>query len=153
MKMLCLDMDGTIADLYHVNKWLDKILAEDPSPYAEAKPIWDMGKLTSILSQMISKGWEIRVITWLSKGGNPDYNKKVRQAKKEWLDCQNFPRMKTHVVKYGTRKASTIRKKDRENLEEAILVDDDSRIRKSWNLGRTIDPTNVNLLEALEELL
>ena len=34
MKMICFDMDGTIADLYAVPNWLDKLRAEDASPYA-----------------------------------------------------------------------------------------------------------------------
>lgn len=39
MKMICFDMDGTIADLYAVPNWLDKLRAEDASPYADAPAV------------------------------------------------------------------------------------------------------------------
>ena len=31
LKMICFDMDGTIADLYGVSGWLDDLRAENPS--------------------------------------------------------------------------------------------------------------------------
>ena len=33
------DMDGTIADLYGVENWLDYLIAEDTTPYTEAEPL------------------------------------------------------------------------------------------------------------------
>ena len=33
------DMDGTIADLYSVNCWLEKLIAKNETPYTEAKGI------------------------------------------------------------------------------------------------------------------
>ena len=36
MKQIWFDMDGTLADLYGVENWLEKLRASDPSPYAEA---------------------------------------------------------------------------------------------------------------------
>ena len=37
--------------------------------------------------------------------------------------------------------------------EEAILIDDNAKVRDGWHLGRTIDPTSCDLLDILEELL
>lgn len=37
MKMICFDMDGTIADLYAVPNWLDKLRAEDASPLCRSR--------------------------------------------------------------------------------------------------------------------
>ena len=34
-----LDMDGTIADLYAVDNWLDMLRAYDATPYVKAKPM------------------------------------------------------------------------------------------------------------------
>ena len=34
-KMICFDMDGTIADLYAVPGWLEKLRAEDATPYRD----------------------------------------------------------------------------------------------------------------------
>lgn len=85
MKMICFDMDGTIADLYAVPNWLDKLRAEDASPYAEAAPMWDMKALREVLLRLIDKGYEIRIISWLSKDSTEEYKTAVRKAKREWL--------------------------------------------------------------------
>ena len=37
--------------------------------------------------------------------------------------------------------------------EEAILFDDDARVRRDWNLGGAIDPTNTDIFEVLKEIL
>lgn len=148
-KMICFDMDGTIADLYAVPNWLAKLRAEDASPYAEAAPMWDMEKLRDILLKLISKGWEIRVISWLSKDSTEEYKEAVRQAKREWLTRYDFPADKVHLVAYGTTKADCVRR----ITEAAILVDDNEKVRNGWHLGETIDPMNGDLLERLKELL
>lgn len=148
-KMICFDMDGTIADLYAVPNWLAKLRAEDASPYAEAAPMWDMAKLRDILLKLIAKGWEIRVISWLSKDSTEEYKEAVRQAKREWLARYDFPADKVHLVAYGTTKADCVRR----ITEAAILVDDNEKVRSGWHLGETIDPMNGDLLERLEGLL
>lgn len=148
-KMICFDMDGTIADLYAVPNWLAKLQAEDASPYAEAAPMWDMAKLRAILLDLIAKGWEIRVISWLAKDSTEEYKEAVRQAKREWLIRYDFPADKVHLVAYGTTKADCVRR----IAEAAILVDDNEKVRNGWHLGETIDPMNGDLLERLEELL
>ena len=33
------DLDGTLADFYSVDNWLQKILENDSSPYREARPL------------------------------------------------------------------------------------------------------------------
>lgn len=148
-KMICFDMDGTIADLYAVPNWLVKLRAEDASPYTEAAPMWDMAKLRDILLKLIAKGWEIRVISWLSKDSTEAYKEAVRQAKREWLTRYDFPADKVHLVAYGTTKADCVRR----ITEAAILVDDNEKVRNGWHLGETIDPMNGDLLERLKELL
>lgn len=148
-KMICFDMDGTIADLYAVPNWLAKLRAEDASPYAEAAPMWDVAKLRDILLKLIAKDWEIRVISWLAKDSTEGYKEAVRQAKREWLTRYDFPADKVHLVAYGTTKADCVRR----ITEAAILVDDNEKVRNGWHLGETIDPMNGDLLERLEELL
>lgn len=148
-KMICFDMDGTIADTYAVPNWLQKLRAEDVSPYVEAEPLWDMEKLREILLKLSAQGWEIRVITWLSMNSSDAYKKAVTQAKKEWLEKYNFPADKCHFVAYGTTKANAIRK----SAESAILIDDNEKIRNGWHLGMTIDPVSCNLIEELEKLI
>lgn len=150
-RMICFDMDGTIADLYGVNDWLESLRAENPMPYVVAKPMWDMERLADVLNKLISKGWEVRVISWLAKDASPEYNKAVRAAKTWWLKYYNFPYQKSHLVAYGTTKANAIRNAIEKG--SAILIDDNAKVRSGWHMGETIDPTAENLIERLENLL
>ena len=148
-KMICFDMDGTIADLYSVPNWLDKLRAEDSSPYSDAAPMWNMEELKKVLLLLISEGWEVRVISWLSKDSSESYKNEVRKAKLEWLAKYDFPYRRCHLVAYGTTKADCVRRW----ASPAILVDDNEKVRNGWHLGKTIDPTKVNLIEELRKLL
>ena len=149
MKMICFDMDGTIADLYAVPDWLDKLRAGDASPYAEAAPMYDMKALREVLLKLIDKGYEIRIISWLSKDSTEEYKTAVRKAKREWLAKYNFPADKCHFIAYGRTKADCIR-----HIADApaFLIDDNKKVRDGWHLGESIDPTEVNLLEVLSAL-
>ena len=53
------DMDGTIADLYGVEDWLDKLKNEDASPYAEATPLLNFRKFAKLLNAVQRRGYEI----------------------------------------------------------------------------------------------
>ena len=151
-KMICFDMDGTIADLYAVDNWLSKLHAEDPSPYVEASVMWNMERLAEILTNLRELGVEIRIITWLSKESTEEYKNAVREAKREWLENCGFPYDHFHGVQYGATKADSIRKALAPN-ETAWLIDDNAKVRKGWHMGEAIDPTNVDLLELLSSLL
>ena len=149
--MICFDMDGTIADLYGVDGWLESLQGENPAPYIEAKPLWDMKALANVLNALIAQGWEVRVISWLSKDASPEYNEAVRAAKIWWLNHYGFPYHKAHLVAYGTTKANSIRNAVEKGA--AILIDDNAKVRKGWHMGETIDPACENLVKKLNELL
>lgn len=147
-KTLVFDMDGTIANLYEVENWLEMLRAEDPTPYAIAEPMYNVNLLNMILHQLKAQGWKIVVTTWLAKGSTRNYDNLVRMAKLAWLEEHNFPFDEVHMVKYGTTKANCTRKLG----GYQILVDDNEKVRKGWTLGDTID-ANENILEKLWELL
>jgi hypothetical protein len=149
VKMLCFDMDGTIANLYEVDHWLDDLRAENPRPYVEAKPMWDMKALADAL---IALKVEVRIITWLSKDSSETYKDEVRKAKLEWLKKQGFPFDKFHGVRYGATKADSVRKYLAED-ETAILFDDNAKVRSGWTLGETIDPMAVDIVKYLREMV
>lgn len=149
VKMICFDMDGTIADLYEVRGWLNCLEVENPAPYRAAKPMWNMPRLTKILRELIAQGWNVRVISWLSKDSSEDFKTAVRTAKREWLDRYNFPAENIHLVRYGATKADSVRGL----ADYAILVDDNEKVRNGWHLGDTIDPGRTNLLKELKKLL
>ena len=147
-KMLVFDMDGTIADLYGVDGWLDNLMAEDTRPYDVAEPIYNMENLNVILKTLKAKGWKVAVTTWLAKDSSKAYDKKVRQSKLNWLKKFNFPYDEIHLVKYGTTKANCTR----HHGGFQILVDDNEKVRKGWKLGDTIN-ANENILEKLAALI
>lgn len=148
-KMICFDMDGTIADLYNVPSWLERIRNEDASPYLEARPMVDMDKLRRVLLTLRDQGWEIRIISWLPKDSTPDFKKAVRKAKMEWLRLYQFPHDAAHLVQYGTKKDTCVRKV----TNAAILIDDDEKVRDGWRFGDTIDPADEDLIKRLDSLL
>ena len=84
------DMDGTIANLYGVENWLEKLRAEDVSPYVEAEPLVDMRELSRLLNVLQLSGVNLGIISWLSKDATKEYDKMVRRAKREWL-MENLP--------------------------------------------------------------
>lgn len=143
------DMDGTIANLYSVPDWLKKLRSEDASPYLDAEPMWDMEKLAKVLSLLKSAGWEINIITWLSMNSSEEYKDAVRAAKLAWLDKWGFVYDHFHGVQYGATKADSVRKR----TDYGILIDDNEKVRNGWSLGATIDPTKVDIIEALMSLL
>ena len=146
-KTLVFDMDGTIADFYGVDGWLDYLINEDTTPYEMARPLYDMVKLRDILLTLKAIGWRIVVTTWLAKDGTKEYNDRTRVAKLNWLAKYDFPYDEIHLVKYGTTKANCTRKIG----GYQVLVDDNEMIRKGWRLGHTIN-ANENILEKLVNL-
>ena len=147
-KMLVFDMDGTIADLYGVEGWLEMLRAEDSTPYEIAEPLYDMEILNLILKCLKGQGWKIAVTTWLAKGSSKAYDEKVKKSKIEWLKKVNFPYDEIHLVKYGTSKANCTRQYG----GFQVLVDDNKKVRQGWTLGSVID-ANENILDKLISLM
>lgn len=130
MNRIYLDMDGTIANLYGVENWLEKLVNGDASPYIEAQKMVE----EEVLLNLVKLGYEIAIVSWLSKGSNKEYDRMVRSAKKEWL-VRNFPNIQfveIHIVKYGTPKSRVVKEKN------GILFDDEERNRNEWK-GLAID--------------
>lgn len=152
VRMIVWDMDGTIADLYGVEGWLEKLRSENPLPYEIAKPLWDMERLANIIRGLQAIGVEQRIVTWLSMNSSEEYKTATRRAKKEWLEQFNFPFDHFHGVQYGATKADSVRKFLADD-ETAILIDDSAKVRKGWHLGETVDPTEIDIIDFLEALL
>lgn len=151
-KYLCFDMDGTIADLYAVNGWLEQLRAYNPNPYRVAEPMWDMVELANAIQEIQEIGIKIVIITWASKDSTREYDMAVRQAKLDWLEEMGFPYDFFHCVKYGTTKANTIRKY-MEIEETAILIDDNEKVRNGWSLGETVNPTDTDIIDFIRGLI
>lgn len=124
MRRIYLDMDGTIADLYGRPTWLEELVNEDTTPYEVAERLVD----ESVLENLVNRGYELGIISWTSKNGSREYNRRVRTAKVEWLR-RNYPNIhfvEIHVVRYGTPKYRVA------NTENGILVDDETPNRNAW---------------------
>ena len=152
IKEIIFDMDGTLNLLYSVPNWLEMLRAYDPTPYEVAEPMWDMAVLADVLKKLQSQGLVITVVSWLSKESTPEYDKAVRVAKKEWLERYGFPYDHFHGVKYGATKADSVRRYLSPD-DEAILFDDNAKVRKGWHLGATYESTTENIIEILKGLL
>ena len=140
------DMDGTIANLYSVENWLDYLIAKDSYPYKNAKVMLNMNTLARYLNKLQKAGFEIGVISWLAKNSTDDYDNAVTVAKEKWLakhlKSVHFDFVK--IVKYGYAK---------ENFcynENDILFDDEENNRKNWT-GKAYDEKDI--LKVLKNLL
>ena len=132
------DMDGTIADLYGVENWLDYLIAEDTHPYEMAKPLVHLSTLARKLNALQREGYNLAVISWLSKSGSAEYNEAVTKAKRVWLET-HLPSVKWDritIVPYGTPKNKyCFTSKD-------VLFDDERHNREAWN-GVAYDVGNI----------
>lgn len=125
-KEIWFDMDGTIADLYGVDGWLEMLIDSDPTPYEIARPLLRMATLARLLNRLQREGWEIGIVSWLSKSGTETYNRAVTEAKREWL-AKHLKSVRfdyIDILPYGTPK---------EVGRNGILFDDEERNRTNWN--------------------
>jgi hydroxymethylpyrimidine pyrophosphatase-like HAD family hydrolase len=140
------DMDGTIANLYGVENWLEYLIANDPTPYAIAKPLVNMNRLARLLNRLQAEGYHIGIVSWLSKDSTEAYDNAVTLAKVRWLDRHlhsvNWNEIK--IVPYGTPKQNVV------EMVGGILFDDESKNRENWS-GVAYDVENI--LEILKGLL
>ena len=145
VKMIVFDMDGTIADLYAVNGWLDDLTNHNPRPYKEAKVMLHMSTLARLLNKAQRNGYYIGIISWLSKDNDPTYNEIVAEVKREWLKA-HLPSVQWNeitIVPYGTPKSTAV------EMSGGILFDDEEPNRTEW--GTAYEPCKI--MEVLKGLL
>jgi len=144
-KAIYFDMDGTIANLYGVENWLENLRAENPMPYEKASPLLKLNQLAKILNNLQKKGWSIGIVSWLSKNSSENYDLEVTKAKNKWLKSHlksvKFDEIK--IVPYGTPKEKIV------NFPKGILFDDELKNRENW-IGQAFDEKNI--LEILKAL-
>lgn len=136
------DMDGTIADFYGVENWLQYLMERNPLPYEIAKPLVNMSVLARRLNSLQRKGYKVNIISWLSKCSDNDFDNAVTVAKIRWLR-KHLPSVhwdSINIVRYGTPKNT---------IGSGILFDDEEPNRKMWGEG-AYDVHNI--LEILKEI-
>ena len=142
MKEICFDMDGTIADLYAVDNWLEYLIHEQTTPYEMARPMVNMNSLARVLNRLTREGYAVKVISWTAKNGSNEYNEAVAEAKRKWLakHLKSVQFSEVVVIPYGTPK---------QNFGKVILFDDEKPNRDNWN-GMAYDEKNI--LEVLKRM-
>ena len=143
MKKIWFDMDGTIADLYGVENWLPMLRNSNPTPYAAAAPLLRLTTLARVLHKVQQAGYEIGVISWLSKNSTPEYDEKVTAAKMWWLEkhLKSVRWDHIHIVPYGTSKINI--------CGGGILFDDEEPNRNEWGEGAYKPSEIFNILKGL----
>lgn len=144
-KMVWFDMDGTIADLYGVDCWLEALCAEDVYPYEQAGTLVNMAYLARLLHKLQAVGYGIGIISWTSKLGSALYNGEVALTKMCWLH-KHLPSVcwdEIKIVTYGTPKQTFKHTKD------DILFDDELRNREQWQGLAYSQDEIINVLKAL----
>lgn len=144
MKEIWFDMDGTIANLYAVDGWLEYLKNEDVFPYVHADTLVNFSQLARQLNQLRKLGWKIGVISWTAKHGSDEYNAAVETAKRIWL-AKHLPSVQwdeIKVVRYGTNKW--------EACGGGILFDDEEGNRNAWENGKAFHPDLI--MKVLKEL-
>lgn len=127
MRKLYLDMDGTIADLYSINNWLDRLQSEDKTIFLECKPMITQEKLFQMFGE-----FEIVILSMTPKDCSKEYHNQVIEQKNQWLDIY-FPNIQKRIYqKYGHNK-------NLKNCGNALLIDDNELIRKCYK-GVALNP-------------
>lgn len=145
-KAIYFDMDGTIANLYAVDNWLNMLQAYDETPYRTAQVMLNMAHLARVLNALQKQGYHIGIVSWLSKCPTEEYNRKVINAKREWLGIHlksvHFDEIK--IVAHGTPKSQAVQ------YGGGILFDDEQGNRNEWQ-GQAFDEKEI--LKILKNLL
>ena len=138
MTTIFFDMDGTIANLYGVENWLDYLLNSDPFPYRNAKALLNLQALARVLNRLCRKGYRIEIISWLAKNSTKKYDAEVIEAKIAWLSehLASVKFSKINIVPYGVCKDNF------RHSENDILFDDEEQNRNAWK-GQAYGVENI----------
>ena len=149
-KTICFDMDGTIANFYGVENWLDALRSYSDRPYREAAPMMNFSVLARQLNAAQRKGAKLVIISWASKCCNPVFFADICMAKCNWL-AEHLPSVhwdEVHIVPYGTNKAEVCGVQG----ENFFLFDDEEHNRDQWEEldGLAFNPSDITeILKAI----
>lgn len=138
------DMDGTIADLYGVDGWLEMLMAEDATPYTIAKPLVNMSALARLMHKAQRNGIEICVVTALAKNSTAEYDAKVIEAKKGWL-ARHLASVKFDEIRFVPYWFT----KNDVNEGTDVLFDDEERHLTAWTGKAFPANTILDVLRAI----
>ena len=144
MITIWIDMDGTIANLYAVKNWLPMLRAFDETPYAEAKPLPHMATLARLLNRVQAYGYRIAILSALSKDSTVEYDRRVIQAKMQWLK-KHLPSVQFDEMRFVPYDYI----KNNANNGADILFDDEQRHLDAWTSAAFPAKDLINILKIL----
>lgn len=151
-KMIYLDLDGTIYDLYNYPNWLE-MLQDSRSPFFNLELLVDKKVLTKLVNKLNQKGIaDFGVISWLPRQASECFENVCAYDKAEKLESDFGTDLfvEAHFLKYGTPKSAVITEP---LTKDHILIDDDIQVLESWiRDGGTGIPAK-NILKYLKSLL
>ena len=126
------DMDGTVADFYGQENWLEMLRSETAGAFANCEPLFDETRFYKAVSRLLSIGVQFGVITWLPMQASPEYETICTAEKMEW--CKQFlPFISEFTAQsYGIPKQNAIRK----HASTEILIDDNSEVCTIWKTAK-----------------
>jgi 5'(3')-deoxyribonucleotidase len=128
-QIIYLDMDGTIADLYGIENWLERLRNEVEGLFLQCEPLITESELLVLFPNDI---YELRICSMTPMNASKEYCVKVIEEKNIWLD-KHFPSIKKRTyLEYGYNK--NIR-----NSKNHILIDDNKTIRENYR-GLALEP-------------
>ena len=151
MKKIYFDMDGTVANLYGEENWLDNLINEREGTFINLQPLVDMIELSRVCYELMERGYSFGVITWLPKGASYEYECICAQEKKQWVNTLMPWVTEFYAQTYGEPKQNA----PAHRAAQMILVDDNAEVRAKWNTAKqrtSIDATK-NIIKELEKLL
>ena len=137
-----LDLDGTVVNFYGVPNWLECLEAQDSTPYRVAKPLVNLSTLARYLNRLQARGYNIGIISWLSKSGTDKFNAEVAEVKRDWL-AKHLPSVEwdeIHIIPYGVPKSSCA------TCSASILFDDEQKNLNEWTASTHHMAYNADLL-------
>lgn len=136
-RYIYLDMDGTIAGLYKVKNWLNRIRAEQSGVYLEAKPLITEKELFEHFPNNTAGKDRIWVVTMAPPDCSLDYKTQVFQEKNEWL-AKYFPNLNNRVF-LNNQDHKNICYSLKHDYSKVLLIDDSPKLRDSF-IGQSIHP-------------
>lgn len=128
-RVVYLDMDGTIYNLYGIDGWLRGLRSEESGVFSHDERLITEEDLFRYFPP---NRYEIRVLSMTPKGASKKYCAQVIAEKDAWLD-HYFPSLTKRIYRaYGNNKNLA-------HSEDKILVDDSEAIRSTFR-GTAIAP-------------
>ena len=146
-KKIFFDLDGTVADLYNKEGWLEDIQNELPI-FENLKPIIDMQELEGFCMKLKARGYGIGIITWLPMHASEQYESACALEKRKWVSKYMPYIDEFYALRYGTPKQNASFIRGTLNY----LIDDNQEVGKMWEERNNHLAVKVSEGNTLEEV-